>query len=602
MKKQILFMLLWLFMSSAAFAQITTVGIIGSATPGGWDADTDMIQDAGDTAIWTLDITLVAGEAKFRANDGWDVNWGASDFPTGIGLQGGSNIPIFAGDYTVTFNSVTGEYNFAVHSPIGIIGDATPGGWDEDTNMFKDTTEHGFFVDLELIVGGAKFRQDDDWAVNWGSADFPSGTGTQDGDNIAVSKAGKYHITFDTLSGAYNFEELVEFEFIGLIGDATPGGWDIDTDLTQDANNPDMWETDVTLIEGSFKFRADHDWALSWGGTDFPAGIAVVNGDNIVAVPGTYRVTFNTNTLEYTFLELGSYDIISLVGDATPGGWDVDSDLTVDPTDSTIWKGSFELTDGDAKFRADHAWDNNWGGPDFPNGIGVQGGANIPVAAGEYNVTFNTLTGEYNFEEFVVYDQISIVGKDGPFGQWPDATPDFDTYLTVSPDDNQFWTASDVTLTTADTTAGDSGIKFRANTDWSVNWGHDEHLFPEGVGYQEGENIWCTAGTYDVSFNSLTGEYAFTPPDATEEVLNPSAINIYPNPTSNLLNIDVSDLDLGNEVNINVYDMSGKLLMKELRNSTSVIKINTSKLQNGNYFMNISGNGYMIGKKFSVMK
>jgi hypothetical protein len=599
MKKQLLFMLIWLFVCSAAIAQITTVGLIGSATPNGWDSDIDMVQDATDTCIWTLDVTLVAGEAKFRANDGWDINWGSSDFPSGTAIQGGSNIPVFAGDYSITFNSCTGEYVFVVESPIGIIGDATPGGWDEDTNMFKDTTEHGFFVDIDLTVGGAKFRKDDGWDVNWGSADFPSGVGTQGGDNIAVSKAGKYHITFDTLSGVYNFEEKVDFEFIGLIGDATPGGWDTDTDLTQDANNPDQWQADVTLSDGSFKFRANHAWTLNWGGTEFPTGTAVVNGDNIVPVPGTYRVIFNTNTLEYSFLELGNYNLISLIGDAA-GGWDVDLDLTQDVTDSTIWKGSFELFDGEAKFRADHAWDANWGSSDFPFGTGVQGGANIPVVAGEYNVTFNTLTGDYSFEVFVVYDQISIVGKDGPFGAWPDDTPDFDTYMTVSPDDDQFWTASGVTLTTADTTAGDSGIKFRANTDWTVNWG--DRAFPAGTGTPSGPNIWCTEGTYDVSLNSLTGEYVFGPPDATVDFINPSSINVYPNPTSQELNIDISDLDLGNEIIINVYDINGKLITKQVTNAKSIIKLNTSTLQNGNYLMNISGNGYMIGKKFSVVK
>ena len=35
-------------------------------------------------------------------------------------------------------------------------------------------------------------------------------------------------------------------ESIGLIGDATPGGWDEDTDLTQ-TSNPYIWEGEITL-------------------------------------------------------------------------------------------------------------------------------------------------------------------------------------------------------------------------------------------------------------------------------------------------------------------------------------------------------------------
>ena len=598
MKKRLFFMILGMFVGFTSFGQITTVGIIGSATPNGWDSDIDMVQDATDTCLWTLDITLVAGEVKFRANDGWDINWGSVDFPSGVGTQGGANIPVFAGEYSVTFNSCTGEYTFNVHSPIGIIGDATPGGWDEDTNMFEDTSGL-FFVDIDLTVGGAKFRKDDSWDINWGSGDFPSGVGTQGGDNIPVSKAGKYHVTFDTLTGAYNFEEKVEFEFIGLIGDATPGGWDTDTDLTQDANNPDEWTTDITLTEGSFKFRANHDWGLNWGGGTFPNDTAEVNGDNIVAVAGDYRVTFNTNTLVYNFIELKKYEAIGLIGDATPGGWDTDTDL-VPNEDSTIWKVDVTLKDGEAKFRANHDWTVNWGGSDFPNGFGEQDGANIPVVAGDYHVTLNTLTGEYSFEVFVVYDQISLVGKDGPFGAWPDDTPDFDAYLTVDPDNNQLWTASGIVLTEADTTADDSGVKFRANTDWAVNWGSRD--FPSGIGTQGGPNIWCTAGTFNVSLNTLTGEYVFTPADGTDDVVAPSTISVYPNPTSQILNVDISNLDFGNKVMVKIYDMRGKLVIKTNTNTQDVIKVNTSSLRDGNYFMNITGNGILVAKRFSIAK
>ena len=91
-----------------------SIGIIGSATPGGWDTDTDMTQDSMNADIWTLDIALFDGEAKFRQDDDWAVNWGAGDFPAGIGEQDGANIPVFAGNYTVTFNAATGEYNFAI--------------------------------------------------------------------------------------------------------------------------------------------------------------------------------------------------------------------------------------------------------------------------------------------------------------------------------------------------------------------------------------------------------------------------------------------------------------------------------------------------------
>ena len=603
MKKHLLFLSLILLSSITLFSQITTVGLIGSATPNGWgDPDINMVQSATDTAVWTLDTTLVMGEVKFRANDDWAINWGAIDFPTGVGTQGGPNIPVFAGRYHIDFNSVTGEYSFQVESPIGIIGSATAGDWATDTNMYKDTTEHGFFLLTNLKVGEVKFRQDDDWVRNWGAADFPSGIGVQNGPNIPIAKAGKYFITIDTLTGAYNFEEKVDFEFIGLVGDATPGGWDVDTDLAQDGNNPDLWKVDVILTDGEVKFRANHAWTISWGGTDFPSGTAVPGGENIPVTEGTYRVSFNTATLAYDFQKLENYEFISLIGNAVPGGenWDKDLDLTQSEEDATVWKGTFELVQGEAKFRANHDWPINWGSADFPTGIGVQDGANIPVEAGRYKITFNSLSGEYNFEAFVVYDSISIVGKNGPFGDWPGDDGSRDAYLTVSPDNDQVWTGKSIVLTTADPLISDNGIKFRANTAWTVNWGSAD--FPSGTGTQDGPNILCIEGTYDVVFNTLTGEYMFTASSANHELLDPSVINIYPNPTVQELNIDVSELKINEDVNINIFDMSGKMIKSKRFNSANILKMNVSELKAGNYFLNIVSEKYIIGKKFTVTK
>ncbi len=46
------------------------------------------------------------------ANGTWDVNWGGSGYPYGIGTQGGPNIPYRKGTYTVCFNDITGAYLF----------------------------------------------------------------------------------------------------------------------------------------------------------------------------------------------------------------------------------------------------------------------------------------------------------------------------------------------------------------------------------------------------------------------------------------------------------------------------------------------------------
>lgn len=78
---------------------IETMGVIGSSTPGLWDADTDMTYDNSDGS-WNLTIELTDGEIKIRANDGWDINWGGSiEEPT----FNAGNMAVTAGNYSIKF-------------------------------------------------------------------------------------------------------------------------------------------------------------------------------------------------------------------------------------------------------------------------------------------------------------------------------------------------------------------------------------------------------------------------------------------------------------------------------------------------------------------
>lgn len=85
---------------------ITSIGIIGSASPNGWDSDVDMTyvpynKDTKEVnGYWEVkNITLSAGEIKFRANDGWDISWGGElDHLT---TKNGGNITVEAGTYDI---------------------------------------------------------------------------------------------------------------------------------------------------------------------------------------------------------------------------------------------------------------------------------------------------------------------------------------------------------------------------------------------------------------------------------------------------------------------------------------------------------------------
>jgi hypothetical protein len=590
MKLRLLFSTLLCSFLLAGLIQAQSVGLIGTATPGGWDVDTNMVQSLDSAHLWTMVINLNEGEAKFRLNDNWDVNWGFNTFPTGLGIQGGPNIPIpAAGEYTINFNSNTGDYKFVYTSDIGIIGDATPGGWNDDTNMYHDPLDtNKYFIKIDLVQGSVKFRANDNWDVNWGSTAFPTGVGTQGGENIPIAVAGKYRIDFDKSTGAYSFVEVLEFNTISLVGDGTPGGWDVDTDLTKDSGNPNLWKGNVTLVDGFAKFRANHAWAISWGDTLFPSGIGILNGSNIPVVAGDYLVTFNTQTLEYNFLPVVHYQTVGLIGDAI-AGWDVDVDMVQDPANFEIWRLRLSSPGGEAKFRAENDWAVNWGAGEFPEGVGVQEGANIPVPAGEYNVTFNSTTGAYKFEVLVVYAYVGMVGTATPLASW-----DVDIDMTKDATDESLWTISSVDMV-------DGKAKFRVDHAWAINWG--SLGWPTGNGTQDGPDIPVTAGTYKVSINTGSGAYAFLPPSSgTTEQLSINSITIAPNPVADFLNIAISADELKGDATVIILNNLGQVVMTQNLNIQDRASINVATLTPGNYFVQIANGKYTVGKPIVVVK
>jgi len=92
----------------------TNWGLIGSATPTGWDSDTDMVYDA-TTGLLSLTVDLIGGEfIKFRANDAWDVNMG--DTGADLALEyGGDDIAVAeAGNYTVVLDLTKAIYSYTL--------------------------------------------------------------------------------------------------------------------------------------------------------------------------------------------------------------------------------------------------------------------------------------------------------------------------------------------------------------------------------------------------------------------------------------------------------------------------------------------------------
>lgn len=276
-----------------------SVGILGSSLSG-WDNDVNM--ETTDGIHYSLQQYLSTGRIKFRQDDTWWINWGGTEFPIGTGSLYGPDIMVTnPGIYDILFNRETVEYSFTCAEGcsafVGIAGTAVIpyNDWNTDVNM---TTYDGITYILtgyQFTDGEAKFRKNDSWTENWSNNSFPSGTAIPDGPAIPVT-AGSYTVTFNILTGEYKFE----YPGIGILGDALPGWWNDDIDMaTSDGivytlANQEFWN-------GEVKFRQDNTWDVNWGNTDFPTGIGYAFGPNIPVPAGTYTVTFNRVTGEYTF-------------------------------------------------------------------------------------------------------------------------------------------------------------------------------------------------------------------------------------------------------------------------------------------------------------
>lgn len=92
----------------STYANISIIGTVN----GNFDTDTQLTKSTFDPHLWTASsINLKSGEFKFRANNAWDVSWGADSEFFGTATTSGGNIPLAAEwIYDVYFNDVSGNY------------------------------------------------------------------------------------------------------------------------------------------------------------------------------------------------------------------------------------------------------------------------------------------------------------------------------------------------------------------------------------------------------------------------------------------------------------------------------------------------------------
>ena len=280
--------------------------MLGQVNGNEWDAKSPVWMNKISDGVYQLKVTTTADKNWFKfyagsnfVSEDWDsINKGAlgckengSEDAFGYILYDGDSwgklqTPVIPGAGTWIVTLDMNNLTYTVGKPVlYMAGEAN--GWAANDYLAGEDGVH-FTGFMYLNQNGFKFCTQPEWkGTNYG-ADF--NTAGDAADIKMTEAAGYYKVDVDLESKSY---VLTPITTIGIIGSASPNGWDSDVDMTYVPYNAETkelgyWEAkNITLASGEIKFRANDDWAINWGGD---VNALIQGGDNISVDAGTYDI------------------------------------------------------------------------------------------------------------------------------------------------------------------------------------------------------------------------------------------------------------------------------------------------------------------------
>ncbi len=220
---------------------------------------------------------------------------------------------IGAGQPTVTSNVVTFSVApyFALLNYPKVYVPGSYQGWAPDKAETLGSIEFDYenyegYINFTDPKTEFKITPEPTWDADWGDELKAGNTGKlkEKGENIIADGAGYYFIKMSIPKLTYSVTKTAW----GIIGDATPTGWDKDTDMIYDVATK-TWSVKIDLVGGkNIKFRANDDWAINYGdgakdGSTNPDGFADLDAKDIkITDTGNYTVSLNlSNPGNYTY-------------------------------------------------------------------------------------------------------------------------------------------------------------------------------------------------------------------------------------------------------------------------------------------------------------
>jgi len=172
------------------------------------------IESALGNGVYTGFVKLDNSQPFTLVDPDTNIEYGGSGGT--LAVDGAGIVSDENGWYILTANTVDLTYSTEAHM-IGLVGDATPNGWDAPDQKMDYNPEGGYwYITLDLVAGHVKFRRNDSWSWNMGfvEGETPGMSGNLQqggvGNDIPINEAGNYTVIFTILSDNAGTYEIIK--------------------------------------------------------------------------------------------------------------------------------------------------------------------------------------------------------------------------------------------------------------------------------------------------------------------------------------------------------------------------------------------------------
>ena len=422
------------------------IGVIG--LNGDWNNDIVMEYNP----VWTrfyVDIEATGDtEMKFRADAGWDLNWGVDC------AQGGDNIPVAAGKYRVYFNPATGLIELSAskygteedlggnggnngggdepQGPVtepdrwGVVGTLT--GWGGDADLYMSEVGENLFVRMGVALTADdqfKVRYNNGWDINYGAAGDVEPFAVTVGEELTLVGGGK---NLSAPAGTYDiYFNIVDFKMWVMNAGETPGGVEVKSlKIYGDLSATGWTNANAWIWDAAGANYTGGNWPGQALATETVDGKEYYVFDVTPEMMGkTVNVIFNNGseqTVDINGVELNDNVIITLTEKGGDGKWlaTVNGETPAEPEKPAVttygligefngWGEDVDLVDrgdgwyvtealtisaeGKLLIRLNDAWDEKYGNDGSKLVMGentlTYGGADMWIDAGTFDFYFN---------------------------------------------------------------------------------------------------------------------------------------------------------------------------------------------------------------------